>query len=201
MAPPRTAPETASRGPTARQRHDQQQAWADMVQQRRFSARSIAHRTGLRIRTVEAYLTRLAAAGFIVAGERHESHGEWTLADNAPEAAPLLPLKGGVQAGGATQNLWRSMRMMQQFTARDLAVHSTTPTVGVTESAAREYCAVLFDHGYLRAVRKATATRPATYRLVENTGPIPPEVRYVKRVWDANTRTLKAPVGLAEKAR
>lgn len=89
----------------------------------------------------------------------------------------------------ARANMWRSMRGLQNFTARDIAVHSTTEEVTVSEEAALDYCQMLVRSGHLRAVQKALpGRRPAIYRLVRNTGPVPPKERRISAVWDENTR-------------
>jgi hypothetical protein len=85
-------------------------------------------------------------------------------------------------------NLWRAMRMLQGFSPVDLAAHAATPTVAVSPEDAAAYCQTLTRAGYLRVVRKAAPPlRPAIYRLVRNTGPLPPVLRRVRAVIDGNT--------------
>ncbi len=96
-----------------------------------------------------------------------------------------------VTQGTGTENMWRSMRMMGQFTPLDIAVHSTTDTVSVTEATARGYCSMLLKAGYLGVVRKAVPGKwPATYRFVRDTGPLPPQIQRVKQVFDPNIREV-----------
>lgn len=94
----------------------------------------------------------------------------------------------------ADENMWRSARMLTSFGPLDLAFHSTTPSVTVTEDMAMRFCQMLLKGGYLKVVRKAVVKRsrgslirtPAVYRLVKNNGPIPPIERRVTVVFDAN---------------
>ncbi|MCU9850378.1 hypothetical protein OEZ60_20545 [Defluviimonas sp. WL0024] len=96
--------------------------------------------------------------------------------------------KKPANTGTVTGNLWRAMRMLKSFTPLDLAAHARTPEVGVEERSALDYCEVLSRTGYLKLERKADARlhRAAVYRLIRNTGPIPPQPRRVTAVYDGN---------------
>lgn len=84
-------------------------------------------------------------------------------------------------------NMWRSMRMLMEFTPIDVAAHSSTDKTSVSEIVASAYCRLLVAAGYLRVVRKAVpGKRTATYRLIRNTGPRPPRERRVRAVYDEN---------------
>lgn len=94
----------------------------------------------------------------------------------------------------AEENMWRSARMLKSFGAHDLAIHSTTPAVTVTDEAAQRFCQVLLKGGYLKVLRKANFKKAgksmvrthAIYQLVRNTGPMPPVERRVTAVFDPN---------------
>lgn len=96
----------------------------------------------------------------------------------------------------AAENLWRTSRRLGAFSPLDLAVHSTTPQVDVTEEDAARFCQMLLRGAYVRVLRKAAFTRkggkvvkrPPIYRLVRDTGPIPPVERRVAAVYDANLK-------------
>lgn len=114
-----------------------------------------------------------------------------------PEAQQIdLPANLIVQPSveRADENMWRSARMLTSFGPLDLAFHSTTPSVTVTEDMAMRFCQMLLKGGYLKVVRKAVVKRtrgslirtPAIYRLVRNSGPIPPIERRATVVFDAN---------------
>ncbi len=105
----------------------------------------------------------------------------------------------------AEENMWRSARMLQSFGSHDLAIHSTTPAVTVTDEAAAKFCQVLLKGGYLKVLRKASFKRAgksmvrthAIYRLVRNTGPMPPVERRVMAVWDPNLGEYTHVAGVA----
>jgi len=89
-----------------------------------------------------------------------------------------------------TENMWRTMRHLSDFTAADIQMHACTPDVPVTGDDAHAYCRMLMRAGYLRVLRPAQPGRaPALYALARNTGPRAPVERRVRAVWDPNTRT------------
>ncbi|TMV09849.1 hypothetical protein FGK63_01910 [Ruegeria sediminis] len=91
------------------------------------------------------------------------------------------------EEGSPEGNMWRAIRMLRTFSPRDVAMHANTETVPVAEAEAVEYCRVLAKGGYLRIEVKAIAgRRPATYRLMRNTGPLPPRVTRIRAIRDDN---------------
>ncbi|QYK42836.1 MAG: hypothetical protein KF887_06970 [Paracoccaceae bacterium] len=90
-------------------------------------------------------------------------------------------------------NLWTAMRGLVSFTPTDIAAHATNDLIVVPVDHARAYCRLLMQAGYLRVERKADPAREreARYRLIQNTGPLPPRERRVRAVVDANTRAVK----------
>lgn len=90
----------------------------------------------------------------------------------------------------AEDNMWTAMRKLRGgFTPSDIAAHATTPAVAVTVEEAATYARALLSAGYLAVTRKAAPLmkREAIYRLVSETGPLPPVVARVRAVRDPNT--------------
>ena len=146
----------------------------------------IVDKTGVQRKTTKDYLLALTAAGYLAA----TGDDVWKLARDGGAHAPRVRRDGSaVTQGAGTVNIWRSMRMLAKFTALDLAAHSTTETVSVTENTAQSYCTMLLATGYLRVVQKANpaAGKKAIYRLIRNDGPKPPMIQRVKQVFDPNT--------------
>lgn len=151
-----------------------------------FALAAIVSKTGVLRKTVKDYLLSLLAAGYL------ETAGDetWRLVRDGGAHAPRVRRDGSaVTQGSGTVNLWRSMRMMATFSAKDLAVHSTTDTVTVTEATAQSYCTILLATGYLKVRQKASpaAGKKAIYQLIRNDGPKPPMIQRVKQVFDPNT--------------
>lgn len=158
-----------------------------------FTSPQINRDTLLDRRTVSSYLQCLVAGHYL---ERDDS-GElirWRLIKDSAHAPRLRPDGSPVKSGGGTDNMWRTMRMMQQFTPRDVACHATTDSVSVSEKTAKGYCGKLLSCGYLRVVSKAVpGVRQATYRLIRNSGPKAPQIQRIKVVFDPNTNTVHRP--------
>jgi hypothetical protein len=154
---------------------------ADIV----FTISGLAVASGADRKTVSDYLRCLVPGGIVQAVE----NGGFTLIRDVGIHAPRLNREGKpVTQGAGTENMWRSMRMLAQFSAQDIAVHSTTDTVSVSEATAKSYALMLLHCGYLRVVAQAVpGKRAATYRLIRNSGPKPPQIQRVKRVFDPNT--------------
>ena len=143
-------------------------------------------------KTVMDYLDALEAARFV---ERKRDDGHQGLAwvrlvQDGGYHAPRLRKDGSpVTQGVGVANMWRSMRIVKIFTAPEIARLSTTSAVSVTEATAQSYIGILFATEFLSVVEKANPAigRKASYRLVRNTGPKPPMIQRVKRVYDPNT--------------
>lgn len=156
-----------------------------------FTVLSLVDATGANRKTVEDYLRCLLPAGVIA----QKGDSGYELIDDRGHHAPRLNRSGKpVMQGAGVENMWRSIRGLGQFTALDVAVHSTAGPVSVTEATAKAYVSMLLRTGYLKVVTKAVpGKRQATYRLIRNTGPKPPKVQRVKHVYDPNTKEVHIP--------
>jgi hypothetical protein len=93
------------------------------------------------------------------------------------------------RGGGGTKhgNLWRSMRLLKEFSPTDLMAMSSTDLIPVNLQDARIYCQLLLKAEYLRVREKAiTGRREASYRLIRDTGYLPPVERRLRAVIDQN---------------
>ena len=144
--------------------------------------------------TVKYLIKGLLNGGYIeIIGEKK------THASNRPENIYELKNDCGVHApkitragkplilGKSQENMWRSMRILQQFTSRELAVTSTTDDVKVSEPHARKYASDLHRAEYLRLLNTdGKNTGLSTYKLIRNTGPKSPSVQQDGTVVDRN---------------
>lgn len=151
----------------------------------------LADRTKVNRKTASDYLACLVAGGYV---ERQEPEvlncPVFRLIRDGGHHAPRLRKDGSVVTQGAgVNNLWRSMRMLKKFSVVDLALHSSTPAVTVTEATAQSYCSMLLATGFLRVIQKADPVkgRRAIYRLVREDGAKAPMIQRVKQVYDPNT--------------
>lgn len=166
--------------------------WTQIRKLNIFTRREIQTNTDINSKTITDYLKRLEAGGYIEKHTTWEVDGRYILLRDAGIHAPRIRPDGTpVTQGGGVMNMWRSMRMLGEFTPRDIAVHSTTDTVTVNEKTAKRYCSMLLKAKYLRVMRKAVpGKRQATYKFVRNTGPLPPQIQRVQQVFDPNIRMV-----------
>lgn len=167
--------------------------WVSIRTLKTFTVNELARHSGGDRKTVRDYLACLHK------GEVLSKDGtSFTLLRDMGVHAPRYNRQGKpVTQGRGVENMWRSMRLLEQFTSRDIAVHSNTPDVQVSEETAKSYCTMLMRCGYLRVVQKARPSvgQLAIYRLIRNTGPLPPQVQRIKQVFDPNTGDSHGPGG------
>jgi hypothetical protein len=109
----------------------------------------------------------------------------WVGSDDAPDQANLP------DTGTVNGNLWRSMLYWRTFTPVDLMAVSSTSHVKISVEVARAYCQLLMRAGYLRVEIKAKpGINEASYRLIKDTGPLPPFARKVTAVFDPNENRI-----------
>lgn len=166
--------------------------WAEIRRLNIFTKREIHDNTDIPNKTITDYVKRLMAGGYIEEHGSFEETGRYVLVRDAGVHPPRIRPNGQpVTQGKGTANMWRSMRMLGQFTPRDIVAHSNTDTVTVSDATAQSYCSMLLKARYLRVVQKAVpGKRQATYRFVRNTGPLPPQIQRVKQVFDPNIREV-----------
>ncbi len=90
----------------------------------------------------------------------------------------------------AEDNMWTIIRKNRAgLTPTGVAFEATTEDVPVSPDQAGEYMRTLLAAGYLAVPRKAAPLmkREAIYRLVIETGPLPPVVARVRALRDPNT--------------
>ena len=154
--------------------------WQAIRALKTFSPKEVRMETRCSSGQVEDYLKALLAAGLIerIEGER----GRYILVKDPGAVAPRLRRDGSeVTMGRGREQMWRAMRVLGQFTLRDLVVHATTEEHSVAENEAASYCQFLAQAGYL--VRKG-----GNYLFLRSrySGPRPPMIQRVKQVFDPN---------------
>lgn len=147
--------------------------------------------------TIDSYLTRLHRGGFIECIKQPYKGScianYWTLVKDVGHIAPKLTKSGKPSTRGNRQDaMWRSMKMLGQFTARDIALTASTNEQEIKLTSSKTYIRHLHKAGYLRMTRKSERSNPALYQLIStrNTGPKPPMVLRTKDVYDQNTNQI-----------
>lgn len=172
--------------------HGQQAIWEVICDKRSCTITEIWELVDMHRKSIINYVKRLEAGGYVRKADDFETSYVYELVRDGGRHAPRLTRDGKpVTQGKGNQNMWRSMRMMGQFSPTDLAAHSTTDSTDVSLTTAKAYCTELTRAGYLRVIRKARPPKAqAVYKLVRDTGPLPPQITKVTQVFDQNLQCL-----------
>ena len=174
--------------------------WLSIRLLRRFTLRQLVRDSDAPRSTASTYLAALIASGYVKhTGSRVARRrliGGGSRATHNRELTYELVRDVGVEAprfgdtGRGRDQMWRTMKVMQEFTCRDLAIHATTEEVKVTLESARLYVHYLLKAQYLAVVSRGRGGRAAVYRLVRNTGGKAPAIERdggnSRRVFDPN---------------
>ena len=160
--------------------------WKVIRAKKVFTVREIHLETTLEISSVRDYIRGLTNAGFL-SEDTAEKPAKFTLVKDVGVDAPRVQKDGTlVTQGRGRINMWKVMHILQIFTAQELAVNSSTPQCVVKLSSAEDYCLHLCRAGYLRR------DKDGRYTFLRHmfTGPKPPMIQRVKRVWDQNLKKV-----------
>jgi hypothetical protein len=146
------------------------------------------------IRTLKRF-TIAEAAGYLACegSARRFAERTFVLVRDVGVEAPRVRRDGTeVTQGRAREQMWRTMKIVGEFSVKDLAVHASTEAVPVDAEDAKSYVHYLHLAGYLRQVQPGVPGQPARYRFIKarNTGPKAPMVQRVRQVWDPNVKQL-----------
>lgn len=115
---------------------------------------------------------------------------EYRLAKDCGLEAPRVRKDGTeVTQGRGREQMWRTIKIIGEFSSRDLAANASTPDFPVAEGTAKDYCVMLAAAGYLATTRHGSPGVEARYRLVPScwTGPRAPMIQRLKQLYDPNT--------------
>lgn len=83
--------------------------------------------------------------------------------------------------------MWTAMRISSVFTQADLSAAIASAYPDATPEKVHKYCAMLLRADYLAVIVKAkSGVSPARYKLVNDTGPLPPVIRKLECLVDPN---------------
>lgn len=163
-----------------------------------FNNYSVARKAQADDETVRTYLACLIKGGYLESMNPEVHIGDERLyrliQDNGVEA-PRLDKKGKpVKQGMGTEQMWRTIRLIGEFSSRELAAHASTPDIVVRPETAKTYVGHLVRAGYLIEVKPVIylgagrGNLQARYRLAPGkyTGPRPPMIQRSKAVYDPN---------------
>jgi predicted ArsR family transcriptional regulator len=178
--------------------------WAVMRKMKTFTVRDLFQETGTADRTAWEYVKSLEKAGYVVhRATQQTSTGKgqhiYELVRDIGIEAPRVRRDGSeVTKGRIHEQLWRTMRILGDFSTDELAATASTEEHPVKRETARRYITHLVKAGYIRITRKgrvggkASPKLPARYKFIPAmyTGPKPPKAQRVRQVYDPNTKEV-----------
>lgn len=160
--------------------------WKAIRKRREFTRADLEACKAATPRAITDYLTGLARAGYI------EPRGDdgFALVKDVGVEAPMVRWNGRtVDEHRMREQLWRTAKILGEFTVAELIVHASTDELRVRASFAKHYARALLHGGYIVPVIRGTASSTTRFRLLSSryTGPKPPVIQYLMQVFDANT--------------
>ncbi len=159
-------------------------AWKEMRRRgsKRFSLDHLKDVCDAHPRALHDYVVGLCHAGYL----RDHGDGDYELVRDAGAEAPMLKRDGReLRDTREREQLWRTMKMLRQFTADDLAIHASTEEHPISKGSAAYYLDALRLAGYI--VVAGRCGRRTLYRLLPSrAGSKPPLLQHVMQVFDPN---------------
>lgn len=154
-----------------------------------ISCYTISRSTDLNDETVRTYISSLRKAGYLERGTGVGDRAEFQLVRDVGAEAPQLRLDGTPShRGRGTEAMWRTLRMLDEVDATELAMYAST-AAPTSIATAKNYLKWLNWAGYLAVVTPAQPGKQARYCLAPRmyTGPIAPMIQRQGQVFDPNT--------------
>lgn len=154
-----------------------------------FTAYEVSRRASTDDTAVRSYLQSLIKGGYVevVTGAKFEEQTLRLLKDIGAEAPAVTRDGKPSTAGKGTEAMWRSLRILGELDADELAAQASI-VVPTTSWTARSYLKWLKRAGYVIEVQASKPGKKARYRLGHNkyTGPRPPMIQRIGQVFDPN---------------
>jgi len=162
-----------------------------------FTTMGIEKATVIDVFTIRTYVQVLELGGFIVQTNetvKVTDRKRFKLVRDVGVEAPRLDRKGKLIAPTGTENMWRTMRIMGDFNAVELATRASSADIKVAEATAKSYLRALHTAGYLSIAEeghpfvRGIGAKLTRYRLSPSkyTGPRPPMIQRTKCIYDPN---------------
>lgn len=170
---------------------DRERIWAIMRELRQFTRLDLARRTGLDRKgsAIGDYLQGLEKAGFISMTPPASvgASAQYKLIRDVGVEAPRVNKAGTILPPTGRARMWKAMRILGTFTARELAIAASIDDAPVSLREAENYCGWLCRGGYLRGSQKGWAFIPA-----RDSGPRAPQILRVQKLYDPNRNVVVA---------
>jgi hypothetical protein len=176
-----------------RSQHNTREAlWAVMLKLKSFTAVELAKHSTYKTSSIRPWLKGLTAAGYLTSATVESTpcvtSTTYTIdPETAPQEPPRVREDGTVVTQGmGRHNMWRTMKMLKEFTLSQLIAFATTEKCTIAIREAEYYCEYLTKAGYIAIV---DGVSPPTWRFNADryTGPKAPMIQKVLNVYDQNT--------------
>lgn len=160
--------------------------WQEIRKQKEFTLDSLASGTCIERGTIRTYVVGLERAGFVevfttTANAKTQFRTNcYVLKKDVGIDAPRVTCEGKILPPDIKQDLWRTMKILKEFSISDLLAMSQRPT---TFGNVQQYCIFLNHAKYLR--RKGNR-----FVFVKSTGPKAPQILRIKAVFDPNLKQI-----------
>ncbi len=157
-------------------------AWKEIRRRKKFRTADIEAKCDAHHRAIVDYLLGLCRARYL----RVLNDGEFELVRDAGAEAPMLRRDGQeLRDTREREQLWRTMKMLRQFTADDLAIHASTEEHPISKGSAAYYLDALRLAEYV-VVAGRSGRRMLFQLLPSRAGSKPPLIQHVMQVFDPN---------------
>ncbi len=160
--------------------------WAEIMELKQFHLKDLLKAVPADRKTISDYLLCLKNGGYL----KYESDNKNYHLIKPYRFAPRLRKNGSeVTIGRGNEQMWRTMAMLKNFDADELAINASTNDCIIKLNSCKSYIASLFQAKYLCMITPAKAGHNrARYKLLKSkiTGPKPPMIMRSKFVFDPN---------------
>ena len=163
--------------------------WAAIRVMGRFRRDELCRRGKVEEGTLDTYLRGLVAAGYVRRVREGLHAGSYYVNHDVGVIAPRVTRDGKpVTQGDRREAMWRTMKIVKNFTATELAMKASVEGKVVDVADAKCYVGFLAKAGYLIAIAAGKPGSQARWRFVDakNAGPRAPQIQRVKHVYDPN---------------
>lgn len=176
-------------------RGPRQRIWEFIRKQRNdFTGYDIEKATRIDPATIRTYLQVLELGGFTEQTSKRVAFTvrlRYRLLRDVGSEAPRLDRKGNLIPPTGNESMWRTMRIMGEFTSVELAMRASTEKTTIAEATAKSYARALCTAGYLMVIeegRPGRGARQTRWRLIPSkyTGPRPPMIQRTRCIYDPN---------------
>lgn len=154
-----------------------------------FTRDELMRETDRRASPVQRIMADWHNKGLIIVAEKRRRQ-QWSYAVN-PEMVGLVSQIDAQNHRTPVANMWGCIRVLRQFSARDVAMHGTTSKVQVSEKQAKIYLARLAEAGVLRLAAGINQKGgEPIYCLAKKVGVKPMLVRKIEVLYDPNKEEI-----------